>query len=124
MFKDNLGREVFIEGFDFDPKTGRTTVFSRITLKKDQSTMFAIDKAAKGIIGKDISNREQLPKNEASNGTLELIQENDKLIFAVTNGFVILGISFDIDILDSEKFSPRAMFKFPSIIGLKLSGAN
>ena len=27
-------------------------------------------------------------------------------------------------LLDSEKFSPRAMFKFPSIIGLKLSGAN
>jgi len=43
---------------------------------------------------------------------------------SIPDDSIILAFTSPPYHLDSEKFSPRAMFKFPSIIGLKLSGAN
>ncbi|MBI5747562.1 MAG: hypothetical protein HZA00_00440 [Nitrospinae bacterium] len=77
------------------PTNGRSSIKDKITINRTQ--ICKVDKA-------------QLP---------------DDAVFKGYETVTVQDLKIETDnILDSEKFSPRAIFKFPSIIGLKLSGAN
>jgi hypothetical protein len=110
-FEDKLGRKLIIQDFEFDNKSGKHIINAKITLNKGQTTTIHHDKACKGLIGNDIKVKHSRTPDH-STGSLDLKQEGDRIIFATTNGFVNLGVSFYVDDALSGELEGRMFFDY------------
>ena len=94
-FRDKLGRKFIIQDFEFDRIRNKYIVNAKMTLEKDQSTTFTFSQACRGLT--DAPKGTHSRTSDDSVGSLALEQKRNQFIFTTTEGYVNLGVSFDVD---------------------------
>jgi len=94
-FRDKLGRIFIIQDFEFDRIRDKYIVNAKMTLEKDQSTTFTFSKACRGLT--DAPKVSHSRTSDDSAGSFALEQKNNQFILTATEGYVNLGVSFDVD---------------------------
>ena len=111
IFKDKLGRNIIIQDFEFEKKSGKYIINAQMTLDKGQSTSFTLDKACKGLIGNTTKVKHARTPG-FSKGSLDLKQVGNLFIFSISDGHVNLGVSFDMDDALTGDLENRMFFDY------------
>jgi hypothetical protein len=94
-FKDKLGRKYIIQDFEYDRIRNKYVVNAKMTLEDGQSTTFIYSKACRGLTDSPKVSHSRTPDDSSGSFTLE--QKSNQFIFTTTDGYVNLGVSFDLD---------------------------